>query len=38
MSGQRENRMAAPDVLRVAAIFIVGWFHIWQQSSTPVSG
>ena len=32
MSGQRENRMAAPDVLRVAAIFIVGWFHIWQQS------
>ena len=24
--------MAAPDVLRVASIFIVGWFHIWQQS------
>ena len=28
----RDGRMAAPDALRVAAIFIVGWFHIWQQS------
>ena len=28
----RQTRLAAPDVLRVAAIFIVGWFHIWQQS------
>ncbi len=26
------QRMAAPDVLRVFAIFIVAWFHIWQQS------
>lgn len=31
MSTRRE-RLAAADVLRVAAIFIVGWFHIWQQS------
>ena len=29
---QRRERLAAPDVLRVSAIFIVGWFHIWQQS------
>lgn len=28
----KKQRLAAPDVLRVAAIFIVGWFHIWQQS------
>ena len=28
----KQERLAAPDVLRVAAIFIVGWFHIWQQS------
>ena len=32
MSGARRERLAAPDILRVAAIFIVGWFHIWQQS------
>ena len=31
MTGRRE-RLAAPDVLRVASIFIVAWFHIWQQS------
>ena len=32
MSGTRQERLAAPDVLRVTAIFLVGWFHIWQQS------
>ncbi len=32
MSGKKSGRMAAPDVLRVASIFIVAWFHIWQQS------
>ena len=32
MSEKAGGRMAAPDVLRVASIFIVGWFHIWQQS------
>ncbi len=32
MSGAGRSRLAAPDVLRVAAIFLVGWFHIWQQS------
>ena len=26
------ERLAAADVLRVTGIFIVGWFHIWQQS------
>ena len=31
-AGARTERLAAPDALRVAAIFIVGWFHIWQQS------
>ena len=31
-AGAKRARLAAPDVLRVAAIFIVGWFHIWQQS------
>ena len=28
----KQERLAAPDVLRVTAIFMVGWFHIWQQS------
>ena len=28
----RRERLAAPDVLRVASVFIVAWFHIWQQS------
>ncbi len=32
MSGGKAGRLAAPDVLRVASIFIVAWFHIWQQS------
>ena len=32
MSGKATGRMAAPDVLRVFSIFIVAWFHIWQQS------
>ena len=32
MTPPRRERLAAPDVLRVAAIFIVAWFHIWQQS------
>ena len=32
MSARARERMAAPDVLRVASIFIVAWFHIWQQS------
>ncbi len=32
MGEKRMGRMAAPDVLRVASILIVGWFHIWQQS------
>ena len=32
MSAPEERRLAAADVLRVAAVFLVGWFHIWQQS------
>ena len=32
MSVPAGKRLAAADVLRVASIFIVGWFHIWQQS------
>ncbi len=32
MSARGRERLAAPDVLRVASIFIVAWFHIWQQS------
>ncbi len=32
MNRKIAGRMAAPDVLRVFSIFIVAWFHIWQQS------
>ena len=32
MSAPEERRLAAADALRVAAVFLVGWFHIWQQS------
>ena len=32
MNDKLAGRMAAPDLLRVASIFIVAWFHIWQQS------
>ena len=31
MTRNRE-RLAAPDVLRVACIFLVAWYHFWQQS------
>lgn len=27
-----QRYMAAPDILRVACVFIVAWYHIWQQS------
>ncbi len=29
---REEKRLAAADVLRVTAIFIVAWYHFWQQS------
>ena len=32
MIAANRERLAAPDVLRVFAIFTIGWFHIWQQS------
>ena len=32
MSAPAEKRLAAADTLRAAAVFLVAWFHIWQQS------
>ena len=29
---QRKGYFAAADILRVFAVFMVGWYHIWQQS------
>ena len=32
MEKTEKRYMAAPDVLRVFCVFIVAWYHIWQQS------
>ena len=35
MNGQKQAalyRAPAADVLRVASVFMIAWYHIWQQS------
>lgn len=32
MTNSQKARLTAPDILRVFSVFMVAWFHIWQQS------